>query len=364
MSTRRRPYGLITLFTIALAAAGCGNTQTSEGVKTNADGSIAAGSGKVPSPEAARQFLRSVIDKGNDSRLKLVSFQKTDGRSMEIQGLQVYELLFTSDAEFMSNAMYQAQNSLGGAGDRIETSDYKKPSADFSWDDFMVSAQGFRPSMKGDRLHVTGRVRFERRESGWVAIDIGFETVHDQTTRDMEAIKAAEAKERAVEEEARRQEQLRVEAEAKRKAEKDANAERVVVDVDGSQRTARSDPFRIFYIGRITSNDVVVIEPVRGRYSKVQVSFDHLNVATKPSPFKPGEAIAFGALGGIGGTYESSGKIRMEMDSPFPSQKTDYFHGDGARDLFIELKEADPDVQVRVTIYCTQSGGNPPCRNR
>jgi len=44
----------------------------------------------VPSTDAARQALRSTIDKGKEDRLRVVSIQKTDGRAMEFMGMKAY----------------------------------------------------------------------------------------------------------------------------------------------------------------------------------------------------------------------------------------------------------------------------------
>ena len=80
----------------------------------------ACGSG-VPSPDSASQVLRSSIDKGSDTRLRLISFQKTDGRAMDISGLKVYELMFTADAEFVSNATFIIDSPLMSQASKITT---------------------------------------------------------------------------------------------------------------------------------------------------------------------------------------------------------------------------------------------------
>ena len=173
-----QPLGLASLLLVLATAVACGSS--------------------VPSTDAARQALRSTIDKGKEDRLRVVSIQKTDGRAMEFMGMKAYELMFAADAEFVSKAMFSIGSPLVSEGTEITTIEYREPSAGFSWDDFLSGSQGFRPAMKGDRLHLTGSVTFERRESGWTAVGVKFAFKHDSSTRDMDAVRV-EAERREVE---------------------------------------------------------------------------------------------------------------------------------------------------------------------
>ena len=143
-------------------------------------GGAGAGCGsRPPSAEAAEAAMRSTIDNGSEVRLRMVSFQKTDGRAMEVMGVKAYDIIFRADAEFVSNAMFSVGMPLVSEGSQITTSDYRAPAAGFSWDDFLSSSQGARRASKGDRLRLTGSVSFEARESGWVATGARFTFEHD-----------------------------------------------------------------------------------------------------------------------------------------------------------------------------------------
>jgi hypothetical protein len=141
-----------------------------------------------PSARAAEEVVRSSIDEGEETRLRLVSFEKTDGRSAEFQGVRMYALMFKANGEFVSDASYSVGLPLVREGGRIVTREYVAPGG--GWDGFLLSSQGFRPARKGDRLLLTGEVAFEKRESGWVAVDVRFAFTHDSTARSGAAVVA------------------------------------------------------------------------------------------------------------------------------------------------------------------------------
>lgn len=136
-----------------------------------------------PSENDGRSALRSAIDGGNEERVALVEFAKSDGRAGEVMSVPVYTLMYTAEAEFAGDAMYSIGTPLGNKGQSIVTRPYSPPSQSFSWSDFLSSSQGFRPARKGDRLHLTGELEFEKRESGWVPTGLTLEVVHDSTGR-------------------------------------------------------------------------------------------------------------------------------------------------------------------------------------
>lgn len=163
-----------------------------------------------PSTSDAERILRSTFDKGDEQRVRLLSLEKTDGRSAEIMGVKTYDLMFTAKAEFVVNAMYSGGAPLTAQGSEVTTTEYRRPSSGFSWNDFALGSQGFRPARKGDQLHLQGTVSFEKRESGWVATGLQFTFTHDSSTRDQEAVRAEVARQEA-EAQRLREEQARLE---------------------------------------------------------------------------------------------------------------------------------------------------------
>lgn len=92
-------------------------------------------------------------------------------------------MMFTADIDFLENSMFSIGTPLGNRGSAITTATYAAPRRSFSWSDFASAAAGFRPAIQGDRLHLSGSANFERRESGWVAVDVKFAYEHDSTKR-------------------------------------------------------------------------------------------------------------------------------------------------------------------------------------
>lgn len=134
----------------------------------------------LPSADDARTLLQQRLDGGNESRLQLTSFQKTDGRSLEVMGVKVYELMFRAVANFKEDALFAVAGgttffgtSLDGRVERITTSPYKARSGNFM-QDFGLDFNNLRPARKGDNLDLAGRISFEKRESGWVATNTSF----------------------------------------------------------------------------------------------------------------------------------------------------------------------------------------------
>jgi len=140
----------------------------------------------LPSPDDARGVLQQRLDGGNESRLQLTPFQKTDGRSLEVMGVKVYELMFRAAATFKDDALFAVAGgatvfgtSLDGQVDRITTSPYKARTGNFM-QDFGLDFNNLRPARKGDNLDLAGKISFERRESGWVATDTSFSVTHQK----------------------------------------------------------------------------------------------------------------------------------------------------------------------------------------
>lgn len=153
--------------------------------------SVGCGAG-VPSQDLARAAIKKAVDEGRENRLQLLSFKKTDGRAVEMMGLKSYEVFFEADLEFASKALFSVGSPLMSTGSEITTAEFREASRGFSWNDFISDANGFRRGMKGDQLHLKGSVLFEQRESGWVSSGIQFEVTHDESTRDMEAMRLEE----------------------------------------------------------------------------------------------------------------------------------------------------------------------------
>lgn len=146
--------------------------------------SVVACAAGPPSSSDARSVLQRRLDGGNESRLRLTTFEKTDGKSMEVMGVKVYELMFTATAEFTDDAMFKVGGgstlfgtSIDGRASEITTSEYRSRSGNFM-QDFGLDFNNLRPARKADTLDLTGQIAFEQRESGWVATNTTFTLEH------------------------------------------------------------------------------------------------------------------------------------------------------------------------------------------
>lgn len=125
---------------------------------------VAGCSAPGPTEEQARRSLARVIDKGDESHLKLVAFEKTDGLAQTRDGVNRYAYYFTARAEFVSNALYRGEGlnikeEFGGVTTEPDERQFQ----------FLLGSSGYKRARKGDTLILRGATNFERRESGWVA---------------------------------------------------------------------------------------------------------------------------------------------------------------------------------------------------
>lgn len=140
----------------------------------------------LPSSDDARSVLQQRLDGGDESRLQLTSFQKTDGRSLEVMGVKGYELMFRAAVDFKADALFAVGGgstffgtSLNGKAESITTSPYQARTGNFM-QDFGLDFNNLRPAHTGDSLELAGVISFEKRESGWVATDASFSVNHQK----------------------------------------------------------------------------------------------------------------------------------------------------------------------------------------
>lgn len=313
----------------------------------------------LPSSQAAEEMVRQAIDKGDQQRLRLTTFRKTDGKSMEFMGVSGYELMFEATAEFSTAVLFTREGV--SAMSAITTSPVNDPP------DRWVSQPetGFPFAMKGDRLNLKGTVSFERRESGWVPLRLAMSADHDATTRDMDTIRKTAENKRAAQEAARRREEERAAAEARAKASRDAERDRVAERFATLVRH-RPDvspyfgPRRgIYYIGRVSGNDTVLIEPTGGRYSMLELTVSGRDGGLG-LPYNPGEKIPSGKIVGASSRFDTSDPIRFDVSTlprHFPNESA-------LRDVTVTFLRGEEDATIRVTILCIRGPNNPPCAQR
>jgi len=119
---------------------------------------IGCSSSASPSASDAQKVLETKIQDEAQGRIKLVSFQKTNGQTRQIEGVNVYHLEYQADIEFTANCKWV--KSFDGSLSLRTT----PPPANA----LMDSDPG--PLMQaGQHQTVNGAVDFEKTENGWRA---------------------------------------------------------------------------------------------------------------------------------------------------------------------------------------------------
>ena len=117
-----------------------------------------------------------------------------------------------------------------------------------------------------------------------------------------------------------------------------------------------------FYIGRVTPDDVIIIELQPPQRSNVNIMLNSpMTGQYKPGlPLPLGHRLTAGDLGGRSKGYEMTDKLRLKVRDSLRSG-----HAPGqASDAFLGVASVGK-TQVKVTVLCVQRGtANPPCDNR
>src|SRR2546427_367723 len=135
----------------------------------------ACGPGK-PSGDLARSALEERIDKGVNSRLRVLSFTEADGERAMVNRMHVYRMNYTAEAEFKDAALFSAGN---GVTTRA------LPDAQTFWNEWlgqMVPQETL--ACMGDRLQLTGTLAFGKRRSRWISYGGQMTWTQDGTHRE------------------------------------------------------------------------------------------------------------------------------------------------------------------------------------
>jgi hypothetical protein len=114
----------------------------------------------TPSSSDAQQIVQKQIEKFSQGRIKLVSFQKTNGQEGNLMGVKIYNLEYKCEIEFLDNCKWIPP--FGTA---------KLPKSQGFWDkfndDMLSGMDGRRPMKKGQKADITNQIVFEKTEKGW-----------------------------------------------------------------------------------------------------------------------------------------------------------------------------------------------------
>ena len=130
-------------------------------------GSLLFGCGQgVPSPDKAQGVIHRSITKESDGRVEVAKFNKTDGQKQNIHGRYVLE--FQAEAIILEDCWAYKDFIPSGGFASFFNVDGVSFATKLSGSDWI--GQPIHRS-KGDKTPIHGSVTFEKKESGWVAID-------------------------------------------------------------------------------------------------------------------------------------------------------------------------------------------------
>lgn len=165
---------------------------------------------------------------------------------------------------------------------------------------------------------------------------------------------ARQAQERAKAAEQQQRDQKIANQRAQEQAAREAQAERRVVSIEGT-----TDGYDGYYLGRVTSEDVIIVEPLKGSYSRVGLSINYFGYTDMPRPrFSPGEKIPQGQMGGTGVQYNTAGSARITVRQAAASLPPGRLGN-----AQLNFLSAD-NMKIQVTILCVHGVNSIPCKDR
>lgn len=108
-------------------------------------------SGGLPSAADGEKFIREKIHNESEGRIRLISFNKTNGQNREVSGVRVYSLEYESTLEFIEECGWLTGEVLDRSFKSFQTG----------------KARRGLPMERGQRQSIFGAIVFEMTEKGW-----------------------------------------------------------------------------------------------------------------------------------------------------------------------------------------------------
>ncbi len=128
---------------------------------------LLAGCSSSPSSGDGERVIQARIKQESEGRVKLTKFEKTNGAKGELIGLTIYTLEFEAEIEFTEKCNWLT----GMFGQELSFRTSKlvaAPASGFSWNKFLDDSQNPGTAVaKGQRVQLSGVVRFTKKEKGW-----------------------------------------------------------------------------------------------------------------------------------------------------------------------------------------------------
>jgi hypothetical protein len=156
-STWTRPSGYDSDYRAPICAATtlAATTATTQLSSSNSINPLGSASGG-PTEDAVRGHMERQLANNSKGMVKLNGFKKTDGLAMVVGGVSVYEMDWLANLEVTQDCWFKAETLEAAA---------LEPGADI-----LYASSRYQKYQRGQRVDLTGKTSFQRRESGWRAL--------------------------------------------------------------------------------------------------------------------------------------------------------------------------------------------------
>jgi hypothetical protein len=121
------------------------------------------GCGGKPSLSDGRKQLEGQIQAQSNGLIRLVSFDKTNGVEQNMNGMNLYEMDYTAEIEFLGDCMWGSGGAFGGG--RIFEAFPGSPGGGL--DAFNPRYFLKQKARKGERRKIEGKFMFQKTEQEW-----------------------------------------------------------------------------------------------------------------------------------------------------------------------------------------------------
>jgi len=120
----------------------------------------------TPSTSAAEEFIRNRIKQESGDKIRLISFQKTNGQETVPNGVPSYTFEYEAEIEFLEQCQWGTKNDFDGnwRGDFAVFAPKDAPGF------FGGLFSPFGDAEKGSRTKVRAFVVFQKTEQGWIPV--------------------------------------------------------------------------------------------------------------------------------------------------------------------------------------------------
>ena len=121
------------------------------------------GCGGKPSLSDGRKQLEGQIQAQSNGLIRLVSFDKTNGVEQNMNGMNLYEMDYTAEIEFLGDCMWGSGGALGNGRSFEAVPGWPGGALDAFNPRYFLKQK----ARKGERRKIEGKFMFQKTEQGW-----------------------------------------------------------------------------------------------------------------------------------------------------------------------------------------------------